>query len=81
MTPKQIIYTAHAKQRLKGRNIRRQEIRWLLARGIREPMELPYHAIRGHVGKDEIRVIYTESSTDILVVTVMWITKRHQEEG
>lgn len=73
MTPKRIGYTFHAEERLRGRGIRRPEVRWLIAQGIREPMEAPYHSVRGYLGKQEARLIYTESATDILVITVMWI--------
>ncbi len=35
MTAKAIVFTAHAKERLKRRGITRTEVRWLIARGIR----------------------------------------------
>lgn len=75
--PKPIHYTTHAAERLKGRRITRQQVRWLLAQGVREPNHtaggVQRWSCRGYLGTHEAAVIFTETATAITVITVMWI--------
>jgi hypothetical protein len=74
MTPKRITYSRHALTRLKERGITRMQVRWLLARGIRESVATLHgerrHGRRGYIHDCEIRVVYLERSDEIHVVTV-----------
>jgi len=74
MTPKRITYSRHALTRLRERGITRVQVRWLLARGVHEPLVTfhgePRHGRRGYIRDCEIRVVYLERSDEIHVVTV-----------
>jgi hypothetical protein len=75
--PKPIRYTSHAAARLKERRITRQQVRWLLAQGVRERNytagDVQRWSCRGYLGTHEAAVIFTETATVITVITVMWI--------
>ena len=76
VTPKQIIYSDHAELRLRTRRITRQNVRRLLATGIRTTAPTAIGAQRwqctGKLDHDDAVVIFIEDATTILVVTVMW---------
>lgn len=72
MTPKPIIYSHHAKKQLKKRGIRRTEVRWLFAKGLRSMGETAFE-IRGYLGSHEASLICSEDATRIIVITVMWL--------
>ncbi len=78
MTHKRIEYSDHAAGRLPGRHITRQEVRWLLARGVRERLTGSYWMVRGDVGGSECHVVYLENQERVLVVTVEWKLSRGQ---
>jgi hypothetical protein len=77
VTPKRIIYTGHAVVRLRGRQITRQDVRRLIATGVRSAA--PTFAgpqrwqCEGQLGRDDAAVIFVEDATTILVLTVYWV--------
>ena len=75
MTHKRIILSAHALARMRERGIARRDIRWLLARGTREPAVTFGGAqrwlVRGTIEARPLGVIFVESVTVIHVVTVL----------
>jgi hypothetical protein len=75
MTPKRITYSHHALTRLREHRITRYEVRWLLARGVREPLVAfhgePRHGRRGHISGREVLVVHLERRDEIHVVTVV----------
>ena len=77
MNPKRIEYSEHAAARLRQRKITRQDVRWLLARGIRTKEwsrgGTQYWGARGYLGKWEAQVIFLEDATRQLIVTVQWL--------
>lgn len=78
MTYKRIEFGPHAARRLKQRNIRRWEVRWLLARGERTKEETRPGAEQrwgcaGLLGKRPAKVIFVEDARRILLVTIEWI--------
>jgi hypothetical protein len=77
MIAKRIEYGPHAASRLRRRHITRQDVRWLLARGIREriPTKGPttYWSCRGYLGRDEARLVFIEYADHYFIVTVEWI--------
>src|SRR6267378_2502901 len=77
VTPKQIWIGDHARKRFRARNITRQEIRWLIARGIRstEPTlsGAPQRwSCRGYLGREEAKVVFIEDAVAITLVTAEW---------
>jgi len=77
MTPKQIVFSDHATEQMRDREIRRSDIRWLLARGDRQ-MEPTLHgqqrwSCRGYLGNREAKVVFLEDATTIIIVTIMWV--------
>lgn len=74
MNAKRILYTTHARKAIRARHITRQDVRWLLARGIREviPTTGPttYWGCRGVVGTRELHVVFIEDATSQRIVTV-----------
>jgi hypothetical protein len=78
MNAKRIVYTDHARRRLRRRHITRQDVRWLLARGIRTVIATKgpttYWQCRGYLGRrDEANVVFIEDATSQLIVSVEWI--------
>ena len=77
MNAKRILYTDHARAKLRQRHITRQQVRWLLARGERTqvPSTGPtvYWSCRGYLGRREADVIFIEDATSQLIITVEWI--------
>lgn len=77
MTPKRIIFDDHVRGRLRQRRITRQDVRFVLARGIREPATTLAGAQRwsrrAMVRGREMRVVFIETRTDIIIVTAEWI--------
>ncbi len=73
MTPKPIGYSIHARGRLRQRRITRQQVRWLLAQGTRQPIGDHLYEVRGYLGKDEAKLIVREDAARVLIITVMWI--------
>lgn len=77
MTNKLITYRYHAVLRMRQRGFRREDVRWLLAKGL--PAEVDDEgteqrsARRGHLGKREAKVIFVETALRIEIVTIMWI--------
>jgi hypothetical protein len=84
MNAKRILWTNHAARRLRQRHITRQDVRWLLARGIRTviPTEGPttYWSCRGYLGKWEANVVFVEDATSQLIVSVEWVGDEGDEE-
>ena len=80
MTPKQLHYSDHAARRLRGRGVTRQDVRWLLARGIHafEPTFAgeQRQSRRGYLGHYEAKVIYIENAIRILIITVEWTDEK-----
>lgn len=74
MTPKRIMYTGHAVVRLRGRHITRQDVRRLIATGVRSKAPTILGAQRwqckGELGRDDATAIFIEDATTILVLTV-----------
>ena len=83
MNAKRIVYSDHARGRLRQRRVTRQDVRWLLARGVREPIvtagPTQYWSCRGYLGKDEARVVFIEDAMSQTIVTVEWIGDRGDE--
>ena len=77
MNAKRILYSDHARGRLRQRGITRQDVRWLLARRDRARKETRGGAqrwsCRGYLGTHEARVIFMEDATSQTIVTVEWI--------
>lgn len=77
MTPKQIAYSDHAAIQRAARGIRRNDVRWLLATAPRIKADTivgrdQRWEVRGFPGNRELRVIFIESATTLLLVTVEW---------
>jgi uncharacterized DUF497 family protein len=75
MTFKAIRYSRHAAKNLKRRRISRGNVRWLIARGIRQEGRTKLGEKRwtvdGTVANRKLRVVFIERANDIEVVTVM----------
>jgi hypothetical protein len=76
MTHKAIHYSNHARQRLTERRITRQQVRWVLARGVRAESPTAAGAqrwsSRGVINSRELEVIFLEDADRIVVVTTLW---------
>ena len=77
MTYKMIIIGDHAGSRLRQRGFTKGDVRWLLAKGIREPGRTRGGEFRwtkrGIIGTREARVVYIEDAHRIELVTVEWV--------
>lgn len=77
VTPKIIVYSDHAAGRLRERGITRQMVRRLLATGAKGKATTVRGAQRweasGKLGRRIASIIYIESASEILVVTVQWL--------
>ena len=73
MTPKPVGYTSHARRQLKARHVTRQQVRWVLARGVRESLGEGVYSVAGYLGKTEAKLIVREDAQRILIITVMWV--------
>lgn len=78
MTLKPIVYSDHARQRLTKRQIARQDVRWVLARGIRTLSPTVAGAQRWSCrgtpdGARELEVIFIEDAHQLTVVTTYWM--------
>ena len=75
MSDTQIGYGKHALQRRRKRGISRRDVRWLLARGTREPTVTHGGPQRwlslGTIDSRRLGVVFVESATTIHVVTVL----------
>lgn len=76
VTPKRVMYTGHAVVRLRGRHITRQDVRRLIATGVRSKAPTAIGAQRwqckGKLGRADAAVIFIEDAATILVLTVYW---------
>lgn len=77
MTYKPIEYSSHAVERMELRRIKREDVRWVLARGQWRPEHSlkgrdPRFSKRGVVGGRALEVVYTEDAHRVLVITVAW---------
>ena len=85
MIGKRVEYTVHARKRLRERGIRRQQVRWLLAKGDREKARTDAGAqrwlVRGYLGRHEAAVIFVEDAERYRIITVVWIGDRGEETG
>jgi hypothetical protein len=74
MTYKAIRYSDHAAKMLRTRRISRADVRWIIAKGVRQRAETRGGQQRwkadARIGKRELYVVYIERSDDLLVVTV-----------
>lgn len=75
MTYKAIIYDPHAAAQMKVRGIKRADVRWLIASGIRTKAPTLHSSeqrwkVVGTVGKRELGVVFIERANEILLVTV-----------
>lgn len=75
---KRVTYSRHAVKRMRERQIRRWQVRVMIARGQdnREFLKNPEPNEQckiGVFGKKQARVIYLEWQRSIHVVTVMWV--------
>jgi len=77
MHRKPIRYDDHARRQRIRRGITVDDVRWLLAEGIREPDVThggpPHWRNRGYLGRHEAAVAYVESAEEIRVITVEWL--------
>lgn len=73
MVSKPIVYSRHATVRLRERRITRSDVRWLLARGIREATvgNPQQWTVRGYLGKHEVKLLFIEDSERYFIRTVM----------
>lgn len=79
MTPKPIVYSDHARLRLKERHITREQVRWLIAQGHRTELPTAAGAQRWSCrgcpdGRREAEVIFIEDAEQITIVTAYWIS-------
>ena len=72
---KPIQYHPHAVARLRGRKIRRQQVRELLATGTRRRQGAARWTVDGTLGRHAARLVILEDARSITVLTVMWITR------
>ena len=78
MTNKPLGFTAHAIGRMVRREVTRQMVRDTLAAGLpgeafTPPGGAPRLAKRLYFGAHELQVVYIESATERLVITVEWL--------
>jgi hypothetical protein len=77
VTHTRIIYGAHVIERMDERGIGRSDVKWLLAEGARQAegsrAGTTYWSRRGYPGKQEAKVVYIETATEIILVTAEWI--------
>jgi hypothetical protein len=79
VTPKPIVYSAHARVRLRERHVTREHVRWLIARGRRAPATTIAGAQRWSCrgcpdGRREAEVVFIEDAEQITIVTAYWIS-------
>lgn len=79
MTPKPIVYSDHARLRLRERHITREHVRWLVAQGRRTPSPTMGGAQRWSCrgcpdGRREAEVILIEDAERLTIVTAYWIS-------
>lgn len=76
MVPKPVVFSIHAREQMKTRGITRQQVRWLIARGVREDRKHGYFLCRGYRQHREAAVLCHEDASRLLVVTVMWTDEK-----
>ena len=82
MIAKAIVYSDHARGRLRERRITRQNVRSLIATGVRVQTQenAQQYEVYGYLGKRQAMVVMIESARQYFVRTVLWIeTKAAQE--
>jgi hypothetical protein len=76
MIPKPIWYTVHARRRMRERHITRRQVRFLIARGDRQPLSTGSHGTvweaRAYLGRREASVVVAEDARRYLVITAYW---------
>lgn len=75
MTPKQILYSAHAAKRLRERRITRQQVRTVLAIGTLDDAENGGLSKTAVIDGRTIRVIYREYPSTLHIWTVMLVPR------
>ncbi len=80
MAPKPILFSGHAVEQMRARGLGRRDVKFLLAKGEREDRGHGYWARHGYVARRQAAVVYHESATRILVISVWWrLTEAGQE--
>jgi hypothetical protein len=76
MIAKPVGYTLHADQRLRDRGIRRSDVRFMLARGVRVLISSSgaetVWRVRAYIGTREAAAVFVENAQRYLIITVEW---------
>lgn len=76
MIAKPVGYTKHARIQILERGIRRHDVRFMLARGVRELLSdegiEEVWSARAYLGAREAAVVFVENARRYLVITVEW---------
>lgn len=85
MVHKAILYGDHAVPQMERRGLTRADVKWLLAQGIRTPAPTRAGAAqrweaRGYIGHREAAVIFIETATTVIIVTVEWLDSEYKKE-
>lgn len=76
MTHKPIIYSQHAADQMRIRKITRQDVQWLLARGIRSKTRTDVGEqrwkVEGDISRRKLRVVFIERANEIEIVSAQY---------
>jgi hypothetical protein len=78
MTNKLLLYSKHARRRMRERGFRRTEVRMMLAVGVVVETVVTAGGQRRFIREAKVRgkrarVIYVESATAKIIITILWV--------